>query len=81
MGIDFNNVRKLAVKDYNQLVSALITNLGGEFYQDHMCEVRNALDELKMKLSAIASSYLEGDPEFRDLTDEIKFTQFHDEKH
>lgn len=74
MEIDFNNVRRLAICDYNRVVRSLISELGGKFYSDEMSETRDALEDLRMKLAAIAGSCRKNDPDFKDLTDEAKFT-------
>lgn len=87
MNIDFNNVRQMALSNYDDLTSKLNSSviksdelsaeLPGGGYQNlkgfvviDAARIQNNLDDLRMMIGAIASTYEPGDEKFRDMYSE-----------
>jgi hypothetical protein len=80
MKVDFNNVRRFAIHDYNAVVHELMNQLGRELYEDRMERLRDALEELRQEIGIIAACYNDGDPEFADVSQDVKFINFQEPK-
>jgi len=76
MDIDFNNVRRQAVNNYNSLVKKLnvaTTSSGGagsHWIEMSPMEIKEDLDNLRSTLAGIACTYEEGEPKFKDVLKE-----------
>lgn len=72
MRIDFNNARKQAIWAYNRLTTKMNHNIRGTGEVEVMATViQEDMDFLRNTLISIACSYDDGNPDFRDLSDDI----------
>jgi len=76
MKINFNNVRKHAVINYEKLVEKLNNSIttneyGYKMIQIDANDIQKYLDDLRFDLIAIACTFEDDSDEFSDLSDEI----------
>ena len=65
MNVDFNNVRKAALSNFNHLVDVLNAGIcNGRYINVSTESITPSLDNLRSCLVGIACTYNEGDPEF-----------------
>jgi len=65
MNVDFNNVRKSAIGNFNHLVDVLNAGIcNGRYVNVSTERIKQPLDNLRSSLVGIACTYNEGDPEF-----------------
>jgi len=74
MKINFNNVRVQAMYSYDRLTRKLNESIaesrkeyGDDVIRIDPDEIQSCMDDLRMQISAIASTYVEGDDDFKDM--------------
>lgn len=72
MKVDFNNLRLRALKAHDRLVTTLNEHRTDSGYTIHVdCDqIEDDLNDLRQYLGSIASTYQEGDPNFKDVFSE-----------
>lgn len=64
MKVDFNNVRRSAVEQYNRLITVLQSNkANGGSIEVAVEDIEGILNDLRMSIATIALSSKENDPE------------------
>lgn len=77
MKINFNNARKQCGLAYNSLVKELNENIdAGGFIEVHTERIQESLDNLRMYIGTILATYVEGDDDFKDMSDVIDLECF-----
>lgn len=71
MGIDFNNTRRRGLKSFIHLTEKLNKNIENGVITIDIEEIETLYDDLRMALICIAFSYNDGDPDFKDLSEEF----------
>lgn len=76
MKVNFNNLRKQAVYSYDRLVDKLNNSIseddwGRKVVQIDPEDIQEDLDDLRRLILSIAMVYDEGNPDFKDVTEEM----------
>lgn len=76
MKVNFNNLRKQAVYSYDRLVDKLNNSIseddwGRKVVQIDPENIQEDLDDLRSLILSIAIVYEEGNPDFKDISEEI----------
>jgi len=75
MKVDANNLRRQACFAYNRLARTLNSKIKNGWHNDFIevdvDEIEQDMEDLRQMVFAIAYCYLENDPEFVDLANEV----------
>lgn len=76
MSVNFNNLRKQAVYSYDRLVDKLNESIseddwGRKMVQIDPEDIQEDLDDLRRLILSIAMVYEDGNPDFKDVSEEI----------
>lgn len=71
MGINFNNTRRRGLRSFSRLTDKLNQNIENGELRINVEEIENLYDDVRMALICIAFSFNEGDPDFKDLSEEF----------
>lgn len=81
MKVDFNNLRRCAVAEYNELVRRLNDHIVNGRYVNVLIEdIEELLDDLRMSIATIALTHDEGNDEFMDVLKDGVLNVFAKEK-
>lgn len=68
MKVDFNNLRRCAVAEYNELVRRLNNHIvNGNYVNVPIEDIEEILDDLRMSIATIALTHDDGNDEFVDV--------------
>jgi hypothetical protein len=71
MKINFNNVRRNACRTHDRMIKLLNASIDdGQVIVD-VDMLEDVLNDLRMAIGAIASTYIEGDDDFKDVFEEM----------
>jgi len=76
MEIDLNNARITLCNEYNSLVyviQAIIDSGDVEIEEYYVKNLKERLRSLRMTIAGIACSYDEGNPDFKDIIDQLPY--------
>lgn len=80
MKVDFNNVRRQVVHEYNDLVKVLNNNINrsiaGTNVRVEVEDIQEILDDLRISIATIALTYKYGDPDVIDVLGDDELEQF-----
>lgn len=81
MNVNFNNLRKQALYSYDALTKVLNENIEDGSIRIDVEDIRKEMDDLRMQLFGIACTYIDGDDDFKDISEEVgEIASFNEEE-